>query len=112
MSGTDAMCLFASELPGVDEGTACTQSSFKVGGKAFLFVGMQAGRHKVMLKLGDSLEAAEAVAAEHPDECGVGKTKWVTLRFDEKPPVTKRVWAKWIKESFGVMQPKPKQGKG
>lgn len=89
MSGTEAMCLFASELPGVDEGTACTQSSFKVGGKAFLFVGLQAGRHKVVLKLGDSLEAAEALAAEKPDECAVGKTKWV-------------------KESFQVMQPKAK----
>ena len=45
----------ASEFPEVDEGTACTQSSFKTAGKAFLFAGMQGGRFKLMFKLEKSL---------------------------------------------------------
>ncbi|MEO0996306.1 MAG: hypothetical protein AAFX58_02200 [Pseudomonadota bacterium] len=48
---TEAMRQRASRYPGVDEGTSCTQSSFKTGGKAFLFVGEQGGRYKAMFKL-------------------------------------------------------------
>ena len=36
---TEAMRLRASGYPGVDQGTACTQSSFKAGKGAFLFIG-------------------------------------------------------------------------
>ena len=35
---TEAIRLKASKYPGVDQGTACTQSSFKTGKKAFLFI--------------------------------------------------------------------------
>ena len=39
---TDPIRLRASRYSGVDEGTACTQSSFKAGKKAFLYIGMPA----------------------------------------------------------------------
>ena len=41
----------AAGYPGVDEGTACTQASFKVGGKAFLFTGQQGGRQRTSFGL-------------------------------------------------------------
>ena len=68
----------AGSYLGVDEGTACTQSSFKTGGKSFLFIGEQGGRYKAMFKLGDSIPEAQALADEHPEDYQVGKTAWVT----------------------------------
>ena len=90
----------ASEFPDVDEGTACTQSSFKTEGKAFLYAGMQGGRYKLMFKLEQSLGEASRLAEEKPDDYQVGSTKWVTARFTAKKPVPARLWKKWLKESY------------
>lgn len=100
----------ASEYPDVDEGTACTQSSFKTGGRAFLFVGMQGGRHKAMFKLRESLPGAEQLAARDPDRFQVGKGGWVTARFTSQAPLPKKVWRAWLDESHALMagdSPKP-----
>lgn len=96
----DAIRKEAGRFAGVDEGTACTQSAFRVGKKSFLFVGMQGGRCKLLLKLDDSMPEAEKLAAEHPDDVQVGKGGWVTLRFDAASPPPKRRWLAWVKESY------------
>ena len=92
--------LKASRYPGVDEGTACTQSSFKAGKKAFLFVGMQGGRYKVMLKLQKSIPEATKLAREDPDRYGVGSAGWATARFTDDKPMPKKLWEKWLDESY------------
>ena len=56
----------ASQYAGVDEGTACTQSSFKVGKKSFLFIGEQGGRYKAMFKLKASIPEASKLAKKEP----------------------------------------------
>ena len=99
---TEAMRLRASGYPGVDQGTACTQSSFKAGKRAFLFVGMQGGRYKAMFKLGRSLPAAAKLAASHPDRFDVGKTAWVTARFTAEEPLPKKLWSAWLDESYAL----------
>lgn len=95
----------AAAFSGVDEGTACTQSSIKVGGKAFLFIGFQGGRHKAMFKLFDSIPEAEKLAEKFPDDFQVGKYKpgastWVTARFSDEKPLLKKYWKKWLDESY------------
>ncbi|MHC5025336.1 MAG: MmcQ/YjbR family DNA-binding protein [Planctomycetota bacterium] len=99
---TEPMRLKASRYSGVDEGTACTQSSFKVGKKAFLFIGMQGGRSKAMFKLQKSLPQAEELARESPADYQVGKTAWVTARFTAEKPMPKRIWEKWLDESYAL----------
>ncbi|MDF1800372.1 MAG: MmcQ/YjbR family DNA-binding protein [Planctomycetota bacterium] len=102
---TEALRQRAAEYPGVDEGTACTQSSFKVRGKSFLFVGEQGGRYKVMLKLGESLPEARELAAAQPDNFqagGKGKTAWVTLRFSAGDAPAAKLWRRWLDESFAL----------
>ena len=102
---TEALRKRASEYPGVDEGTACTQSSFKVGGKSFLFVGEQGGRYKVMLKLGESLPEARELAAAQPDNFqagGKGATAWVTVRFSAEDPPAAKLWRRWLDESYAI----------
>lgn len=56
----------------VDEGTACTQSSFEIGGEAFLFIGEQGGRYEAVFKLSASKAEAERLAQERPNDSRSG----------------------------------------
>ena len=97
---TEPIRLKASRYPLVDEGTACTQSSFKTGKRAFLFIGMQGGRYKAMFKLQASMSEATKLAAQEPDRYEVGSTAWVTARFTAEDPMPKKLWEKWLDESY------------
>lgn len=99
---TEAMRLKASQYPGVDEGTACMQSSFKAGKKAFLFVGEQGGRYKAMFKLKASRQEAEKLAQQQPDRFQVGSSVWVTARFSAEEPMPTKLWQKWLDESYDL----------
>lgn len=92
----------ASAYPEVDEGTSCTQSSFKTGGKAFLFVGEQGGRSKAMFKLKASRPEAERLARENPKDYQVGSGAWVTARFSADDPMPVKRWKKWLDESYAL----------
>ena len=99
---TEPMRVKASRYPGVDEGTACTQSSFKAARKAFLFVGMQGGRYKAMFKLDKSRAEAARLAAKDPDRYQVGSGPWVTARFTAEEPMPKKTRETWLDESYGL----------
>ncbi len=101
---TEPMRLKASRYPRVDEGTACTQSSFKVGKKSFFFVGMQGGRYKAMFKLQESMPEARELAKKDPDlyQAQEGSSGWVTARFTSEKPMPKRLWQKWLDESYAL----------
>ena len=100
----------ARRYPGVVEGTACTQSSFKIGKKAFLYIGMQGGRYKAMFKLRESVPEATKLAATDPTCFEVGKFGWVTARFSEDKPIPKPLWEKWLDESYQQIA-EPQKGK-
>ena len=106
---TQPMRLAASQLAGVDEGSACTQASFKVGKKAFLFIGPQGGRYKAMFKLDASMADARKRAAKEPDRFDVGSTGWVTARFEAGKVMPKTLWTKWLKESYALASSVPKK---
>ena len=97
---TEAMRLRASKYPGVVKGTSCTQSSFKTAKSAFLYVGMQGGRHKAMFKLDASRPEAEKLATKHPEDYQTGNTSWVTARFTAAKPMPASRWKKWLDESY------------
>lgn len=97
---TQPMRLKASRYPAVDEGTACTQSAFKTGKTAFLYIGMQGGRYKAMFKLQKSKPEAARLAEEDPDCYEIGSAPWVTARFTADRPMPKRIWEKWLDESY------------
>ncbi len=101
----------AARLAAVDEGTACTQASFKVGKQAFLYIGPQGGRFKAMFKLDASMDDARARAAKEPDRFDVGSTGWVTARFDAAKPMPKALWSKWLKESYALASAPKKAAK-
>lgn len=103
---TEPIRVQAAAFPEVAEGTACTQNSFKVGKKAFLFIGPQGGRYKAMFRLESSIPQAEELAAKDPDRFEVGKPPWVTARFTAEKPMPKRLWTKWLKQSYRLSQSK------
>ncbi len=106
---TEPIRMRASEYPEVDEGTACTQNSFKAAKKAFLYIGPQGGRYKAMFKLTDSLNEAEALAEEAPKNYEVGKNGWVTARFSAEEPMPEALWQKWLDESYATCFSKGKK---
>lgn len=102
----------AAGFPDVEEGTSCTQSSFKVNKKSFLFIGIQGGRHKAMFKLKASIPEAKKAAKKEPDCFQVGSTAWVTARFTNEKPLPRKLWEKWLKESYELSLAKaPKKKK-
>ncbi len=103
--GTKQLRVRALELPGVAEGESCVKRAFKARTKGFLYLGEKDESYNVMLKIGDSLAAAQSFCAESPDNRSIGKTNWMTLEFgaDEVPPAELSVW---IEESFRLLAPK------
>ena len=99
---TEPIRIKASQYPRVDKGTACTQSAFKAGNQAFLYCGPQGGRFKAMFKLDKSKAEAVKLAAKQPDRFDVGKTAWVTARFSAEKPMPKKLWSKWLDESYAL----------
>ena len=90
----------AARYTGAVEGTSCTQTSFKVGKKAFLYVGPQGDRFKAMFRLRESMDDAQKLAKAEPDRFETGSTGWVTARFSAETPMPKRLWEKWLDESY------------
>lgn len=92
----------ASSLPGVAEGMSCNQASYKAGKKAFLYVGPGAKGvgFKAMFQLKASLEEAEDLARSEPERYEVGVGNWVTVRFSTEEPLPKKIWGRWLKESY------------
>ena len=106
---TAALRKKAASFPDAIEGASCTQTSFKIGKKAFLYVGEQGGRYKAMFKLADSIAEAERLAAEAPDDYQVGQGGWVTARFSAEAPLSRKLWEPWLKESHALAAPAKKK---
>ena len=92
----------AATFPAVAPGTSCNQSAFKVGKRAFLYIGPGAkGRgYKAMFKLDRSMNHARELAASNPDRFEVGSTGWVTTRFTAEEPLSEDIWETWLEESY------------
>ena len=99
---TEAIRNQAAAYPEVATGTSCNQSSFKTRKKSFLFIGPGAKGigYKAMFKLNTSIPEARELAAKEPDRFEVGNTGWVTARFSDDHPLPKKIWKKWLDESY------------
>lgn len=83
-------------------GTALEASSFKVSGKAFLFVGKKDAR----LKLQGLLVQAGEMAQLHPECVKVGAHGWVTITFGSSVNLATPMLEAWVEESYRVMRGK------
>jgi len=106
----DALRKLALSLADVEEkiacaGTAIEQSSFRTGGKSFLFAQRKGDLAIVRLKLAKSLAAAETA-----DDVEVGKGGWTTCRVPlaKAPSATLK---RWVGESHALSATSPSKAK-
>jgi len=90
--------------PDVDESVACRgtpieSATFKIGGRAFLF--LRSGR--VMVRLDRSQGEAAGLAQKKPERYKIGSGGWATVTFEDPKDVSIRLLEKWISESYGVL---------
>lgn len=80
--------------------------AIKVKGKTFLFMRATESGVSLSVKLPHSCDRALAFAFAEPTGYGLGKSGWVTARFDpdETPPIETLI--EWIDESFRAVAPK------
>jgi hypothetical protein len=89
----------AQAMPGVEVGVACAgtaleKRTYKVGGKAFVFLGAK----DVMVKLGPSIAAAKKLG------CSPGANGWTKVVFGPEAP-REAILVRWIAESYALMAP-------
>lgn len=94
----------AASYSNVTTGQSCNQTSFKVGKGTFLFIGPgpKGQGFKAMFKLKDSMPEAQKLADREPKKFEVGKTGWVTTRFSAEEPLPRKIWEKWLLESYQI----------
>lgn len=83
-------------------------SAFKVKGKAFLFTYLneEEGFLSLSMKLPVSGTMALTLPFAAPTQYGLGKSGWVTSRFNVGDEVPVEMLMEWVDESFRAIAPK------
>ena len=97
---------FALQYPEAAEEFPWGERAIKVNKKVFVFLGHFDGVLSMSTKLPHSGVAASTLPFAEPTGYGLGKSGWVTARFnsDQKPPV--QLLCRWIDESYRAVAPK------
>ena len=77
-----------------------------VKGKTFAFLTVEGEPFRVSCKLPESGNAALMLPFVEPTGYGLGKSGWVTARFDEGKTPPLDLLAEWIDESYRAVAPK------
>jgi len=96
----------ALSYPETHEDFPWGESAFKVKGKVFLFMHANDERLSLSVKLPDSNTIALTLPFVSPTGYSLGKSGWVTARFepDEEPPF--EMLREWLDESYRAVAPK------
>ncbi|HVE73311.1 MAG TPA: MmcQ/YjbR family DNA-binding protein [Thermoanaerobaculia bacterium] len=99
---------FAMEFPESTEDHLWGHRAIKVKGKSFLFLGGEKDKKELSLsvKLPQSRDMAVDLPFAEPTGYGLGKSGWVTARFDKVGEVPVELLKKWIDESYRAIAPK------
>jgi predicted DNA-binding protein (MmcQ/YjbR family) len=97
---------YALAFPGAVEEFPWGERVIKVRGKIFVFLGIVQGGLRVTVKLPISSEMALTLPYVERTGYGLGRSGWVTARFDgrRKPPVD--LLQDWIEQSYRAVAPK------
>ena len=97
---------FALTFPEATEEFPWGESAFKVKGKVFVFMYAHAAGMNVSLKLPQSNATALDKPFAEPTGYGLGKSGWVTCKFEGSERVPIDVLKPWIVESWRAIAPK------
>lgn len=101
-----AIARTAISFPEVVEDNPWGHRAFKVRSKAFLFMASEPNGLSLSVKLPESGEAALALLFTEPTGYGLGKSGWVTARFDAAASVPLPLIEQWLEESYIAIAPK------
>jgi predicted DNA-binding protein (MmcQ/YjbR family) len=101
-----AIARTAASFPEVVEDNPWGHRAFKVRSKAFLFLASAQDGLSLSVKLPESGEAALALLFTEPTGYGLGKSGWVTARFDVETSVPLPLIEQWLEESYRAIAPK------
>jgi len=99
---------YAITFPETTEDHPWGHRAIKVKGKSFLFLGGEKNSAELSLsvKLPDSRDVALDLPFAEPTGYGLGKSGWVTARFDKVAGIPIDLLKGWIAESYRAIAPK------
>jgi predicted DNA-binding protein (MmcQ/YjbR family) len=99
---------FAMAYPEATEDHPWGHRAIKVKGKSFVFLGGEKNEAELSLsvKLPDSRDMAVDLPFAEPTGYGLGKSGWVTARFEKVSEVPLDLLKAWIDESYRAIAPK------
>jgi predicted DNA-binding protein (MmcQ/YjbR family) len=99
---------YAMMFPEATEDSPWGHRAIKVKGKSFLFLGGEKDTKELSLsvKLPQSRDMAVDLPFAQPTAYGLGKSGWVTARFDKVSDVPMDLLRSWIDESYRAIAPK------
>lgn len=101
-----ALVQHAASFPEVAEEAPWGHRAFKVKGKTFLFMASEGGVLSMSMKLPDSGAVALELPFAEPTGYGLGKSGWVSARFESGRNVPVPMLRAWIDESYRAIAPK------
>ena len=101
-----AVRAFALTFPEAYEEFPWGESAFKVKGKVFVFLYAHPDGLNVSLKLPHSGDSALDQPFAEPTGYGLGKSGWVTSKFEGGDRVPLELLERWIGESYRAVAPK------
>jgi predicted DNA-binding protein (MmcQ/YjbR family) len=105
-SAESALRQHALSYPETYEEHPWGESAIKVKAKVFLFLSRHEGGLNLSLKLPQSGRVALTFPFASPTGYGLGKSGWVTARFEADDDVPTDMLEQWIDESFRAVAPK------
>jgi predicted DNA-binding protein (MmcQ/YjbR family) len=102
----DALRKHALTFPQAVEEFPWGESAIKVKGKVFVFLHQTDDFLSVTVKLPESGATAVGLPFAQPSGYGLGKSGWVTSRFEPAAAVPLDLLKEWVGESFRAVAPK------
>ena len=97
---------FSLSLPEAFEDHPWGETVFKVNKKVFVFSHASAELLSLSTKLPASHELALTLPFASPTGYGLGKSGWVTARFNAKDKIPVELLKQWVEESYRAIAPK------
>jgi predicted DNA-binding protein (MmcQ/YjbR family) len=96
----------ALRFPEVTEDFPWEHRALKVKGKVFLFLYREPALLSLSVKLPESAQAALRLPFAAPTGYGLGKSGWVTAKFEQGDKIPVDMLLEWISESYRAIAPK------
>ncbi|HSF16999.1 MAG TPA: MmcQ/YjbR family DNA-binding protein [Vicinamibacteria bacterium] len=101
-----ALRRYALGFPGAYEDFPWGERVVKVGKKVFVFMGHPDGCLSLSVKIPRSQMVALMLPFAEPTGYGLGKSGWVTARFEANDNAPEDLLREWIEESYRSVAPK------